>query len=252
MFFFINHIFFNALEQFDILSWSGFFFKDIIFITNFLTFILGYFLIIWNYFNFFSKTIFLNSPAQIKINLLLFIIKLLKENLNMQKKIFLPKFFFVFIFLLISNIAGMIPYTLTLTSYFIITSFFSWGLFLCINIIACWINKWKFFSLFLPAGSPFPIIPLLIIIEKISYWARVISLAIRLFANMMSGHSLLKILTNFTLQFLVQIIIYEIFFWIPEVIVIIITLLEYVIAFLQAYVFINLAIIYLNDGVILH
>ena len=101
MLFFINNVFFNALEQFDILSLSGFFLSDTILITNLITFIIGYFVIISNYFNFFPTTIFLNSPIIIKINLLLFIIKLINENLNMKKQIFLPTFFFVFIFLLI-------------------------------------------------------------------------------------------------------------------------------------------------------
>lgn len=251
MFSSLNIIFLNALEQFDIIKLTGSSINVVVF-TNLFFYCALYFGLILSYFNFFPKTIVLSPSVFIKTNFFLFIIKLMKENLNMTKQIFFPTFFFVFIFLLLANFAGMIPYSLTVTSYFVVTSFFSWGLFLGINFIALWINHWKFFSLFLPAGSPFPIVPLLIVIEKISYWARVVSLAIRLFANMMSGHSLLKILANFTLNFICQFYFFDIFAGLPEAIVLIITVLEYVIAFLQAYVFINLAIIYLNDGVVLH
>ena len=106
----------------------------------------------------------------------------------------------------------MIPFTFTVTSHIIVTFCLSFCLFVGINIRSLLDKKLSFFALFLPSGAPLLIAPFLVVIELISYIARVFSLAIRLFANMMSGHSLLKILTNFTLQFLVQFIIYEIFF----------------------------------------
>jgi len=108
--------------------------------------------------------------------------------------------FLASIFLIISlfNIIGMFPYSFTITSQIIVTFTLSFVMFIGINIRAILDKKLQFFSLFLPSGAPFIITPFLIIIEIISYIARVFSLAIRLFANMMAGHTLLKILINFS------------------------------------------------------
>ena len=91
----------------------------------------------------------------------------------------------------------MFPYSLTITSHLIITLYFSIGIFLSLNMIGLLFHKEKFFVLFLPEGVPVLIIPFLIIIEYVSYISRVFSLAIRLFANMLAGHILLKILISF-------------------------------------------------------
>ena len=103
----------------------------------------------------------------------------------------------VFLFIFLSNILGMIPYSMTITSHFILTLYFSLAFFIGNNLIGICYHKEKFFVLFLPEGVPVAIIPFLILIEYVSYISRIFSLAIRLFANMLSGHILLKILICF-------------------------------------------------------
>ena len=95
------------------------------------------------------------------------------------------------------NLLGMVPYTFTVTSHLIVTFSFALGLFIYINLLGFLKNGLLFFVLFLPSGAPLALSPFLIIIELISYIARVFSLSIRLFANLMAGHTLLKILAEF-------------------------------------------------------
>lgn len=243
---------FNALVQFDIINLSLFFLSFIKF-TNLILFTVVLFLIIFFFFKFYTKLKYFTRKNFFKVFLFKSVVKIISENVIIKKQIFIPTFFFVFLFVLFSNLAGLIPYALTITSYFITTSFFSWGLFIGINLIGLWINRLQIFCLFLPNGAPNEITPFFIIIEIISYFARVISLAIRLFANMMAGHTLLKILSSFTLVFLKEFNLLVLFFsWIPVGIVLGVTILEILIAFLQSYVFITLVCIYLNDVINLH
>ena len=92
----------------------------------------------------------------------------------------------------------MIPYSFTITSSFVVTLFLSLGFFIGVNIIGCLVHGIAILSLFLPGGAPVIILPALVLIEILSYFARIFSLSIRLFANMMSGHTLLKILADFS------------------------------------------------------
>src|SRR4051794_3006334 len=117
---------------------------------------------------------------------------MIEENINIKKKSVLMIFFFLFSILLISNIIGMIPFSYTITSSLIITFFLSLSFFIGINLIGFYHNKSIFFKIFLPAGTPIFIAPPLILIEIVSYISRVFSSAIRLFANMLSGHALVK------------------------------------------------------------
>ena len=121
-----------------------------------------------------------------------------EENVILKKKPFILIVFFLFLFLLISNLIGMIPFSYTVTSSLVLTFFLSFSFFLGINLLGFYHNKISFFKTFLPGGTPVFIAPLLILIEVVSYFSRVFSLAIRLFANMMSGHALLKILIGFS------------------------------------------------------
>jgi ATP synthase subunit 6 len=126
-----------------------------------------------------------------------FIFNLIGENLHVRTYLFTPVYFYIFLFILISNLIGMVPYTFTVTSSAAITLFISMSFFLGITIIGAVVQRCTLFSIFLPNGVPFLISLFLVVIELISYIARVFSLAIRLFANMMSGHGLLKILAAF-------------------------------------------------------
>ncbi len=155
-----------------------------------------------------------------------------------------------------SNLLGMIPFSITITSHLIFTLSYALAFFFGINIIGINYQKEKWFKLFLPEGVPLFIIPALFIIELVSYFARVISLSVRLFANMLSGHILLKILIGFvwSIAFASSSIS---FIWsavaiLPLLVVFCVTFLEVVIAFLQAYVFFVLLSIYLNDVINLH
>jgi ATP synthase subunit 6 len=153
-------------------------------------------------------------------------------------------------FLLVANLLGMIPYSFALTSHFAITLFLSFLTFFCGVALGFQKHGVHFFSLFLPNGAPFLLAPFLIAVEIISYVARLFSLAIRLFANIMSGHTLLKILAGFGWVLIVYTT--SLLGIVPVLVVFVITGLEIVIAFLQAYVFTVLSSIYINEALQLH
>jgi ATP synthase subunit 6 len=179
-----------------------------------------------------------------------FFINILKENFTKKGFYFSIYLFFLLAFLLGANLTGMIPYSFALTSHFAITLFFSFLTFLTALFLGFQNHGFNFFSLFLPAGAPFLLTPFLIVIELISYCARLFSLAIRLFANIMSGHTLLKILAGFSWILIIHLT--SSVGLIPFFVVFVITGLEIIIAFLQAYVFTVLSAIYLNESLILH
>lgn len=134
-----------------------------------------------------------------------FVEGLVKENVASKNKIFrvfTPYVFTVFIFILLANFVGMVPYSFTVTSSLIVTFSIALATFIGINIIGARIHQFSFLALFLPPGCPIFISPFIILIEAVSYIARVFSLSIRLFANMMAGHTLLKILAGFAWQML--------------------------------------------------
>ena len=157
----------------------------------------------------------------------------------------------LFLFILIGNLFGMLPYSFTWTSHIIVTFAISFFIFLSVTLIAIFKHGLiKFLGFFAPAGVPKPMLILLIPIEIISYISRPISLSVRLFANMMAGHTLLKVIGGFvfvlaTNSFIIGGII-------PLAFLIALTGLEIVIAFLQAYVFAILTCLYINDAIHLH
>ena len=126
-----------------------------------------------------------------------FLADIIKKNLNLKVMVFFPIIYLTFLFILLANLVGMVPYSFTITSSAGITFFFSVTFFIGITHVGYSMHKDRFFQILLPAGVPLVIAPFLIVVELISYIARVFSLAIRLFANMMSGHGLLKILGSF-------------------------------------------------------
>lgn len=173
---------------------------------------------------------------------------MLKDSAKTIKNSTLTNFSFVFIIIASINLLGLIPYSWTLSSWF--TTVFLIGLtFLFqVNVLIFVKKQWTFFTQFLPNGTPLVIIPFLTLVEIISYSSRVISLSVRLFANMLSGHALLKILISFSWA-VIQItsiiaIIIALIIWLG---VTAIMILEIMVALLQAYVFTLLIIIYFND-----
>jgi ATP synthase subunit 6 len=171
-------------------------------------------------------------------------------------QVYFPCLVFIFLVLTALNLVGMVPYSFTITSHIIVTFTLSATLFVGINIRSIIDKQYTFFCLFLPTGAPDIISPFLVVIELISYIARVFSLAIRLFANMMAGHTLLKILIGFSFTIASQNINSN---WpllfvalVPFFIVYIITFLEVAIALLQGYVFTVLMCLYIKDLHVAH
>lgn len=179
-----------------------------------------------------------------------FIVGLVRENISRKGFYFFSYLFLLMSFLLTANLFSMVPYSFAITSHLIITLFLSFLTFFTAIALGFQHHGMSFFGLFLPNGAPFALAPFLILIEIISFFARLFSLAIRLFANIMSGHTLLKILAGFAWILFVQ--ASSLVALVPFVVVFVITGLEIVIAFLQAYVFTVLTSIYFNEAVILH
>ena len=176
----------------------------------------------------------------------------LSENIKKGGSAYFPIILTIFIYILFCNLVGMIPYSFTVTSHIVITLGLAIVAFTGINIIGLSIHGFHFLSLFLPSGAPLALAPLLIPIELVSYSFRVVSLALRLFANMMSGHCLLKILAGFAWTMLSAGGILSVVHLLPLVVIFAIVGLELSIAFLQAYVFSVLLCIYMNDAISLH
>jgi len=172
-------------------------------------------------------------------------IDLMKQQASDKSLKYLPLFFSIFIIVLASNLIGLVPFAFTPTSHLIFTFWLALSCNIGLLIIGFKENGIYFLKLFVPRGGPMWLMPLIIVIEIVSYLLRTFSLSIRLFANMMAGHTLLHILSSFCVSCLLQMPALAIF---PFLLVIACFALELGIAFLQAYVFVVLLSIYLNDS----
>ncbi len=181
-----------------------------------------------------------------------FVVSLVDEQIGPKGRKFFPLIFTTFIFLLFTNLIGMIPYSFTATSHMVITFGLSISLFIGITIVGFQVHGLHFFSFLLPKGAPLILAPLLVVLELVSYCFRAISLGVRLFANMMAGHTLVKILSGFAWTMLSVGGLLTVASIIPFGIVFALTGLEIGVACLQAYVFTILTCIYLNDAINLH
>jgi len=181
-----------------------------------------------------------------------FVQNMLYEALKERGNYFFPMIFTMFTFVFACNLLGMVPFTFTVTSHIIFTFSLGMIIFVGLNIIGLKQHGLHFFSLFLPPGAPLMLALLLVPIELISYVFRVVALSVRLFANMMAGHTLLKILATFAWKMLTIGGIFLIIQLFPLAIIIAITGLELAIAFLQAYVWTTLVCLYLSDALNLH
>ncbi len=177
---------------------------------------------------------------------------MVQENLGRKGQQYFPFIFTLHILILICNLIGMVPYTFTVTSHIAFTFSLALSIFVGINIIGIQTHGFKFFNLFLPKGVPLPILPLLVTIEFISYIIKVFTLSIRLFANMTSGHTLLKIIAGFAWTMLSAGGLLAFFHLIPLGLLLALVGLELGISALQAYVFTLLTCIYLNDVLDMH
>lgn len=178
-------------------------------------------------------------------NLYSFIINILDTQVGKEAQRFFPYVFVVFLFILTSNMLGMTLFSFTLTSHIMVTFTLGVSSFIGLTILGFFLQKLSFLNLFLPKGIPAALIPILVVVEIISYTSRALSLSIRLFANLMSGHTLLHILAFFSSKlFKVKYLIGLLSF----LLILAIVVLEFCIAILQAYVFTILICIYLNDS----
>jgi len=182
-----------------------------------------------------------------------FVANMVRENAGADAKPYFPFVFTLFMFILFGNMLGMIPYTFTFTSHIIVTFALALTVFVFVTVLALMKHGLHFFSFFMPHGAPIALAPILIPIEVISYVMRPVSLSIRLFANMMAGHTMLKVFAGFTVLmigalgsvgFLAGIV--------PVAINIALTGFEFLVAFLQAYVFSILTCLYIRDALELH
>ena len=181
------------------------------------------------------------------------ILSMISDNISGKKgQLFFPLVFSVFFYVASLNLIGLVPYSFTLTSHLIVTFALAIAIFLGINIICVRIHGLEFFSLFFPAGTSLLLGLLLVPIEVISYVFRPISLGIRLFANMMAGPTLLKVIAGFAWSLMGCTGILFLMHYVPLLILLPLFGLELAVGLIQAFVFSVLTCIYLNDAVNLH
>tara|TARA_B100000214_G_scaffold328939_1_gene268389 strand:- start:103 stop:837 length:735 start_codon:yes stop_codon:yes gene_type:complete len=175
-----------------------------------------------------------------------FIAKMISDTAGKKAKPYFPFIFSLFIFILFCNMVGMLPYSFTVTSHIIVTLTFAIFIFIGVTILGFFIHGFKYLKIFVPSGVPIVLLPIISIIEIISYLSRPVSLSVRLFANMMAGHTMLKVFGGFVISLGI------VGGWLPLTFSVALTGLEILVAFLQAYVFAILTCIYLNDALNLH
>lgn len=196
---------------------------------------------------------FVPNPWQIIVESIYEILsQLIFDLISTRSERYFPFITVLATYILFHNLIGLIPYSFTTTSHLIITFTLSFSVFIGINIICFKKHNIHMFSLFLPANTTFFLALLLVPIEFVSYISKPISLGVRLFINLMAGHSLLKVIVGFSWSMVLLENIQTLGFIIPLVILVLLMGLELGVALIQTYVFITLTCIYLNEGEILH
>ena len=175
-----------------------------------------------------------------------FISKMINETVGPNARPYFPFILTIFLFILTLNMVGLLPYAFTVTSQIIITFFLAIVIFIGVTIVGFAKNGIGFLKIFAPSGVPVFLFPIIVAIEIISFLSRPISLSVRLFANMLAGHTMLKVFGGFVVSLGI------IGGWLPLSFSVALTALEILVAFLQAYVFAVLSCIYLNDALNMH
>ena len=248
----------NPLEQFsadsifNLYFYGSGLFLDFTFTNYSLTALLliFFFIMTINVFGFYYEISFVTQT--ILTSFIGLSVQMIRDHIgNIGKTLFplITSYLFIIFF---SNVLGIIPYGITLTAQLVITFYLAFTLFLSLNISGIAIHKHHFLSLFFPSGTPLLLAPLIVPIEIISYFFRVISLSVRLFANMMAGHTLLKVIGGFGWSMFKSSGFVAICGLIPVLVVVILVGLELAVAFIQGYVFITLASMYFHDAFLLH
>src|SRR5262245_36433176 len=175
-----------------------------------------------------------------------YVSNMVRDNVGTAGMKYFPFVFTLFMFVLVLNMLGMVPYSFTVTSHIIVTFALAAFIFLGVTLVSFIKHGAKFLKFFVPEGVPLGMLPLLVVIEVISYLTRPLSLSVRLFANMMAGHTMLKVFAAFVVA------LGLLGGWAPLALMVAFTGLEILVAFLQAYVFAILTCIYLNDALHMH
>jgi F-type H+-transporting ATPase subunit a len=178
-----------------------------------------------------------------------FVASTLRDSAGTAGMKFFPLVFSLFMFVLVANLLGMIPYFFTVTSHLIVT--FAMAMLVILTVVGYGFYKhgFKFLNLFVPHGVPGLLVPLVVMIEVISFLSRPISLSVRLFANMLAGHITLKVFAGFVVSLSALGFTGVLGAILPLAMTVALTGLEFLVAFLQAYVFTVLTCMYLNDAI---
>ncbi len=181
-----------------------------------------------------------------------FIAGMVRDQVGDEGKKYFPFVFSVFMFVLFGNLLGMLPYAFTFTSHIAVTLALACVVFVTVTVIALMRHGMHFFSYFVPEGAPVWLWPIIIPVEIISYFSRVVSLSVRLFANMVAGHVMLKVFATFVVLLGGLGAVGPFVAAMPLAVNVVLVGFELLVAFLQAYVFAILTSIYLHDAVHLH
>jgi len=177
---------------------------------------------------------------------------MVRDQIGANMEIYFPFIYSIFFYILICNLISNIPYSFAVTASGVVSLGLSLTIFIGVTILALSIHGIKFFSFFIFSGTPLALVPLLVLIELISYLARAVSLGVRLFANITAGHTLLKILSTYLFKLFTGNLLVQILTLIPFAIFLALVGLEIAVSLIQAFVFTLLVCSYLRDAIELH
>jgi len=177
---------------------------------------------------------------------------MVRDQIGANMEIYFPFIYSIFFYILIANLISNVPYSFAVTASGVVSLGLSLTIFIGVTILALSIHGIKFFAFFIPSGTPLALVPLLVLIELVSYLARAVSLGVRLFANITAGHTLLKILSTYLFKLFTGNLLVQILTLIPFAIFLALVGLEIAVSLIQAFVFTLLVCSYLRDAIELH
>lgn len=177
---------------------------------------------------------------------------MVRDQIGSLNEVYIPFIYSIFFFVLIGNLISNVPYSFAINASVIVTLGLSVTIFMGVTILSLSKHKLKFFSYFIPSGTPLALVPLIVLIEVVSYFARAVSLGVRLFANITAGHTLLKILSTFLYKLFSSSLIIAVLTLIPFAIFLGIVGLEIAVSLIQSFVLTLLTCSYLKDAIDLH
>jgi F-type H+-transporting ATPase subunit a len=177
---------------------------------------------------------------------------MVKDQIGSLNEVYIPFIYSIFFFILIGNLISNVPYSFAITASAVVALGLSVTIFMGVTILSLYKHGLKFFSFFIPSGTPLALVPLIVLIEVVSYFARAVSLGVRLFANLTAGHTLLKILSTFLYKLFSSSVIIALITLIPFAIFVALIGLEIGVSLIQSFVFTLLTCSYLKDAIDLH